>query len=154
MKCLELKSEAVRVCEMPLTERTAAARERQQSVEEWYESKASWLCPVTSSLVASIRGQIEMDTRLIANLRAARTALAVERYRLDTGRLPEKPGELRPRYMEEIPEDPFDGKPLRYKRLDNGYVIYSIGPDGKDDGGVEEGPDGQEPPDVTFTVAR
>jgi hypothetical protein len=31
----------------------------------------------------------------------------------------------------------FDGKPLRYRRSDNGgYDLWSIGPDRKDDGGI------------------
>jgi hypothetical protein len=35
-----------------------------------------------------------------------------------------------------MPHDPMDGKPLRY-RLNSGgtYVLYSVGEDGKDDGG-------------------
>jgi len=36
-----------------------------------------------------------------------------------------------------MPDDPFDGQPLRYHRLDKGYVIYSIGSDGEDNGGRE-----------------
>jgi hypothetical protein len=40
-----------------------------------------------------------------------------------------------PAYLERIPLDPFDGAPLRYRRLDDGVVIYSVGPDGKDNGG-------------------
>ena len=58
--------------------------------------------------------------------------------------------------MEAIPEDPFDGRPLRYKKLEKGYVVYSIGPDGVDDGGLEKAPadPDADPPDITFTVER
>ena len=87
-------------------------------------------------------------------VRATRSALAVERYRLAKSSLPEVLDELVPEYIEAIPEDPFDGKPLRYKKLDKGYVVYSIGPDGKDDGGAEEQDDEGRPLDVTFTVER
>ena len=60
-----------------------------------------------------------------------------------------------PEYLDTVPEDPFDGKPLRYKRLPKGYVVYSIGWDGKDDGGDEKVPEEQwHAPDVTFTVER
>ena len=31
--------------------------------------------------------------------------------------------------------NPFDGQPLRYRKHDSGYLLYSIGPDLKDDGG-------------------
>jgi hypothetical protein len=34
-----------------------------------------------------------------------------------------------------VPADPFDGQPLRLKKLDDGLVIYSVGPDLADDGG-------------------
>ena len=34
-----------------------------------------------------------------------------------------------------VPPDPFDGKPLRYKKREDGVTIYSVGRDSKDDGG-------------------
>jgi hypothetical protein len=34
-----------------------------------------------------------------------------------------------------LPEDPFSGKPFVYRRKDSTYLLYSIGPDLKDDGG-------------------
>jgi hypothetical protein len=71
----------------------------------------------------------------IGLLRCASAMLAVERFRLARGRWPETLNELVPGYLTGVPADPFDGKPLRYRRLGDGVVIYSIGPDGKDDGG-------------------
>jgi hypothetical protein len=51
--------------------------------------------------------------------------------------------------------DPFDGKPLRYKRTEPGYMVYTIGPDGVDDGGRERGPNERgENPDWVFRVYR
>jgi hypothetical protein len=44
--------------------------------------------------------------------------------------------ELAPSYLETVPVDPFDGQPLRYRTQGAGYVLYSIGPDLKDDGGT------------------
>jgi hypothetical protein len=47
-----------------------------------------------------------------------------------------------------VPLDPYDGQPLRCRRLKDGVVAYSVGPDGKDDGGnlrpeqAEEGAEG------------
>lgn len=34
-----------------------------------------------------------------------------------------------------VPQDPFAGAPLRYRRAGGRYVLYSVGPDGDDDGG-------------------
>jgi len=74
------------------------------------------------------RGQVFVD--------AARIACALERYRLANGKLPEKLGVLAPRFIESIPMDVIDGKPLRYQlNPDGGYVIYSVGWNQTDDGG-------------------
>ena len=92
---------------------------------------------------------------LVAQVRTARTALAVERYRLAHGTLPGGLADLVPDYLDGVPEDPFDGRPLRYKKLEKGYVVYSVGEDGKDDGGAEPPREGvPEFLDVTFTVER
>jgi ABC-type transport system involved in multi-copper enzyme maturation permease subunit len=73
--------------------------------------------------------------RTKALLRCAIVALAVERYRIQHGRWPESLADLSPDLIAKIPMDPYIGKPLRYRRLADGVVIYSVGLDGKDDGG-------------------
>lgn len=98
-----------------------------------------------------------IDIRTIAQLRTARAGLAIERYRLATGSLPDALSELVPAYLEAVPKDPFDDKELRYKKLETGFVVYSIGEDGNDDGGKERPrkplrPSG--PADVTFIIQR
>jgi hypothetical protein len=61
-------------------------------------------------------------------------------------------------FLPAVPLDPFDGAPLRYKPLVKGYVVYSIGPDGHDDGGKEppirRRDTEQVPEDITITVER
>src|SRR5207248_5771811 len=61
--------------------------------------------------------------------------IAVERYRRVNNRWPDTLTDLVPTFLPNMPLDPFDGKPLRYRRLDDGVVIYSISSDGKDNGG-------------------
>ena len=39
----------------------------------------------------------------------------------------------------EVTTDPFDGQPLRIKKLPQGWLIYSVGPNRIDDGGVLDG---------------
>ena len=66
----------------------------------------------------------------------ARTACALERFRLAHGNYPERLAELVPTYLDKVPLDIVNGEPLHYRRTDNGkFVLYSIGLDGKDDGG-------------------
>jgi len=71
-----------------------------------------------------------------ADLRVAQTALAVERFRASERKLPATLDELAPRYLPVVPTDPFDGLPLRYRRTEKGYIVYSIGPAKIDQGGV------------------
>jgi len=83
--------------------------------------------------------------------------LAIQRYRLATGNLPHILGDLIPTYLDTIPKDPFDGKDLRYKKLDIGFIVYSVGEDGHDDGGPERPPSGQRRNDsstydITFII--
>jgi hypothetical protein len=82
----------------------------------------------TDTLLANFR-------RHHAMLRCTLVALAAERYRLRHRAWPQTAAELVPEFLPELPLDPFDGQPLRYKRLPDGIVIYSVGADGIDDGG-------------------
>ena len=71
-----------------------------------------------------------------AQLRCAIVATAAERYRRSKGRWPDSLDALTGAgYLTEIPADPYDGQPLRCRRLDDGVEVYSIGPDGEDNGG-------------------
>jgi hypothetical protein len=68
-------------------------------------------------------------------------------------------GDLVPTYLDTIPKDPFDGKDLRYKELDTGFVVYSVGEDGHDDGGKERPPSKKRKSesctyDITFIIQR
>jgi len=65
-----------------------------------------------------------INLRIKAQIDSGRAALGVERFRLEEGRLPGSLEELVPKFIESVPIDPFDGKPLRYKRLVKGYTIY------------------------------
>jgi hypothetical protein len=71
-----------------------------------------------------------------AILRSAYTALALERFHQANGRWPATLAELVPRYLSEIPLDPFDGAPLRLARNGSSIVIYSVSADLIDQGGT------------------
>jgi hypothetical protein len=68
---------------------------------------------------------------------ATRVACAIERYRLVEGRLPPTLDQLVPRWLDRIPTDVVDGRPLRYRiRPEGGYILYAVGWNGTDDGGT------------------
>ncbi len=98
------------------------------------------------------------DLSNIAKLRVAQAALAVQRYRLQNGKLPDLIDNLVPDFLESVPLDPFDGKELKYIKLDRGFVIYSIGEDQSDDNGKEKPKNNKENNDsnydITFIIER
>ena len=64
------------------------------------------------------------------------TLLALRAYRLDHGANPPALSALVPQYLQAVPTDPFARSgPLCYKRVGAKPLLYSVGPDGKDDGG-------------------
>jgi len=78
---------------------------------------------------------ITADRRSQAHLRCAIVALAIEHYRAEHGHWPTTLEDLTRNYLTEIPLDPFDRKPLRFRQRVDHVVIYSVGPDGVDDDG-------------------
>ncbi|KPJ62663.1 MAG: hypothetical protein AMS15_03160 [Planctomycetes bacterium DG_23] len=71
-----------------------------------------------------------------ARSRLITTLFALRLFWMEKGHFPQSLEELAPQYLENVPLDPFDLNPLRYKKLQGKWIIYSIGPDGKDDGGI------------------
>ena len=98
-----------------------------------------------------------MDAETRAYLEAPRVALAVERWRqARNGRTPDSLADLTPDFLPTVPLDPFDSQPLRYKKLNPGFIVYSIGADFTDDGGLPQPVDSSltNHYDITFTVRR
>ena len=62
-------------------------------------------------------------------------AFALAAYRADHGSYPARLAELAPKYVREVPKDIFNDAELHYRREDKGYCLYSVGRNGKDDGG-------------------
>jgi hypothetical protein len=71
--------------------------------------------------------------KLRAELHLTMVALAAQAYRQHNGALPRSLKELTPRYIDEIPADPFTPGPLRARMADGDLTVYSVGPDGDDD---------------------
>jgi hypothetical protein len=65
-------------------------------------------------------------------------AFALAWYHRDHGRYPKTLDALAPKYVKEIPPDLFSGKPLIYPPSGSGYLLYSVGVNGKDEGGRGE----------------
>ncbi len=68
----------------------------------------------------------------------ARTALAVEKWRMEHGHWPDSLRQMAGDTLDAVPQDPYSDTTLICRRTDTGCIVYSIGPDDKDQGGISE----------------
>ncbi len=91
---------------------------------------------LSGMLLPALGKSYERAVRSHVLVELARVALALESHRLEKHEHPETLDSLTPRFMPSVPVDPFDLKPLRYKKgTDGSFKLWSVGWNGKDDGG-------------------
>jgi hypothetical protein len=86
-------------------------------------------------LIPGMERFMEAELSWRVEMRCTTVILAAERFRHDTGRLPDSIADLRPKYLPAHPADPYTGEPLLHRREPNRFAVYSTGPDRVDDGG-------------------
>jgi hypothetical protein len=124
---LRYLNQVVEIAKQPIEDQPALLKELEATIPDQ---------PALVRLMVPGIGKVgEALRRSTAELRCAIVLLAAERYRLAHGRWPESVGELVPDFLAKVPTDPYNRRPVRLRRLDDGLVIYSVGPDGQDDGG-------------------
>ena len=115
-----------------LPDRLKAVDLVRQRVAEAVEKKLMvlvWLLP-------GFEKQAAQEAGCLASLRLGLTAVALERFRAaHENRYPDNLAALSPDFLGSTPADPFDGQPLRYRKKGDGYSLYCIGPDLKDNAG-------------------
>jgi len=97
----------------------------------------SWL----SLSISAIDAQIEHAILALAYHRMTIAALAVRRFELAHGKLPEKLEELVPEYIASTPLDPYNGQPIRWNK--GNQTLYSVYENKTDDGGHIDVPGGR-----------
>jgi len=89
--------------------------------------------------------------KCICDHEALRVNVALRLYRAEHGEYPAALAAVVPDYLEELPPDPFSGEPFRYRREGEGWLLWSVGEDGDDDGALEaERRWGQEDGDIVY----
>jgi hypothetical protein len=69
------------------------------------------------------------------SLHSVQILYAMRLYQDEHGRLPKELTELAPECMSQVPLDPYTEQPLVYEPSDATYRLYSVGPNGVDEGG-------------------
>ncbi|MDD5110596.1 MAG: hypothetical protein PHI63_05300 [Patescibacteria group bacterium] len=99
-----------------------------------------------TTALTSVRYKKCEDDLLVS---ATQALLAVKAFKSDTGSYPAKLEALVPRYLPTAPQDPYDGKTLKYSAEKK--IIYSVGDDLVDAGG-STGDTWRNVPDPTFVI--
>jgi hypothetical protein len=92
----------------------------------------AYLVPYDTS---SVKWLVEARDRMFVYDQLTEIALALSAYRTEHGEYPKALAAIQPDYLPGIPEDPYTKGPFRYRRWSDGYMLYSVGPNGEDDGG-------------------
>jgi hypothetical protein len=67
--------------------------------------------------------------------RLLQTELAIRLYQQEWGELPTELRELTPNCLSNTLIDPYSNQPFVYQITETGFLLYSVGQDGADDGG-------------------
>ncbi len=94
---------------------------------------------VTRSVLPSISKVYTARVRTQALCLLTEAAIAIQRYRLANDRLPTKLEELVPKYLKQLPMDPFrgDSSIIYVIESDRQFYLYVVGEDGVDNGGID-----------------
>jgi hypothetical protein len=91
------------------------------------------------SLVAvflpGISAVADADDRAVMQLDLTKLAFALAAFRDERGSYPAELVDLVPKHVAQLPKDFFLAADLHYRREGDGYTLYSVGLNGKDDGG-------------------
>jgi hypothetical protein len=129
---LHVAADALAVAGRPWPDRISAMNgipDRRSIVPEALPFVAAW------REAALVREQTVLLAEGVSAIRCARVVIAIDRYRRAQNRLPNALTDVVPA-GDERTIDPFTGKPLVYARTQSGYVVYSVGRNGRDEGGA------------------
>jgi hypothetical protein len=109
---------------------------------------------VLRELQPAFQAAIQAFGRSEAALRAAEGLTAVRRWQLTHGGAnpPDLASAFRASGRQAVPADPYDGRPIRLAVVEGKPVVYSVGKDGKDDGGLVDSDYDRKPGDQVYTI--
>jgi hypothetical protein len=129
--------EASKLGDQPLWEWHST--EAEKIVSTWSQSQQLTYYPLTLVLPRFGDARREAEWRRGAQ-DGVLVGVALEMYRREHGSWPERLTELSPQYLPRVPVDRMNGKPLGYVVRDDWPIVYSVGADLDDDGGLAVAP--------------
>jgi len=108
----------------------------EMGLADWSTLKKARYWPVTFFMPAL--GKVsQIAYRNKVQVEAFVATVAILRYKRDRGNYPENLSELlEAGLLKELPMDPFSNKPVVYRKMDDDFILYSVGLNFEDDGGT------------------
>jgi hypothetical protein len=133
---LEWMNAAVAIAKRPAAEQPARWRAWQANVDRVKNSRFG-IYTATFPLLLSppIPAVATAFSRHQSELGATAILIAAEHHRRKNGRWPASIETIDPGILNSAPVDPYSGQPFRFEHRDGQFLIYSIGPNGKDEHG-------------------
>lgn len=103
-------------------------------LKSWRNPTPTIAYPIATMITPDWKEMILREFQHLSWLRCAWTALAVKKYQLQTGKLPDSLNFIGKEYARWL-ADPCSDKTLQYKKSEPGYIVYSVGANWVDDGG-------------------
>lgn len=124
---------AIAISERPYLQRRLLA----QSLDKEVSSREMGVVGVFAAVLApGLDNIVDREAQIHAAERVLIASAAVLAYRDRNGRWPERLTEA----LSPVPIDPFDSRPLKFRREGDGFVVYSVGKDGRYEGGKPDAP--------------
>ena len=143
---LETMAEIERALELDYPKMLATAEEIQARVNEEVDAHPIRYL-LSAQILPAVAAGLRKEATLVARLRCARAAMAVERFRLKhSGALPSSLKELAPEFLPEVLENPVTGEPVRFEVISGGYRVVAAE--------VNEAKKKSDEADVSFSVMR
>ena len=102
-------------------------------------------------LLPALTAAAPAETRHIAIQQVTLTSIAITRYKKQHDHYPDKLTAVKGVFIDELPNDPFTGRTLKYLQNANGFLLYSFGANMTDDGGHTRADSG-DGDDIVFRV--
>lgn len=109
---------------------------------------------MTAVLAPAYERSAAARDKAIARLGLAQVALLLKAYRAEQGAYPQSLAELPGLNGKPLPTDPFSGKAFCYRPDGAGFIVYSWGPNLKDDGGKPTSSGEPDGGDIVVRCAR
>ncbi len=136
--CLRNMTKAIEICSLPIPLQEQKWNQLEGEIRSAPFSEMLLNGRLLTRLLIPVMGyMISAHHRDLAIFRCAIVLLAIEQYRLTHHKWPGKLEELCPAFLNEVPKDPYDDQPVKYRIQEEGVTIYTCGADRVDDGGMK-----------------